>query len=50
MLQLELMAPSPGLTFFYHMTHMVVTLGGSVMGWVDLCRGILLGDVLADRP
>ncbi|CAN6346307.1 unnamed protein product [Urochloa humidicola] len=49
-LQLGTMKPSPGLTFFFHGTHKVITLGGGFMGWVDLCRGIIFCNVLLDHP
>ncbi|KAL6841101.1 hypothetical protein ACP4OV_029070 [Aristida adscensionis] len=42
--------PSPGLTSFCHISSKVIALGGGFMGWVDLARGILLCDVLADDP
>uniref|UniRef100_A0A0E0M4K7 DUF1618 domain-containing protein n=1 Tax=Oryza punctata TaxID=4537 RepID=A0A0E0M4K7_ORYPU len=44
------MEPSPGLTFFFHDTYKVITLGGGFMAWVDLWRGILLCNVLLDDP
>ncbi|EEE70228.1 hypothetical protein OsJ_30342 [Oryza sativa Japonica Group] len=49
-LHLGTMEPSPGLTFFFHDTYKVITLGGGFMAWVDLRRGILLCDVLLDDP
>uniref|UniRef100_A0A0E0B6M0 DUF1618 domain-containing protein n=1 Tax=Oryza glumipatula TaxID=40148 RepID=A0A0E0B6M0_9ORYZ len=42
------MEPSPGLTFFFHDTYKVITLGGGFMAWVELWRGILLCNVLLD--
>ncbi|KAK3145546.1 hypothetical protein QOZ80_3BG0254270 [Eleusine coracana subsp. coracana] len=36
--------------FLSHKASKVVAVGGGVLGWVDLWRGVLLCDVLADDP
>jgi hypothetical protein len=44
--------PDTAKRHFYHATSNVITLGGAngTVGWVDLWRGILLCDVLEERP
>jgi hypothetical protein len=44
--------PDTAKRHLYHATSNVITLGGAngTVGWVDLWRGILLCDVLEERP
>ncbi|CAM0949554.1 unnamed protein product [Alopecurus aequalis] len=51
-LEFEVEIPRNGARLLRHRTSTVITIGGEddTMGWVDLWRGILLCDVLRDKP